>query len=320
MTAEDGKDSSSSGSVESIPASAGGLEDGLDRDAAFFLGLIIFGAVVFVAAVATVLFRVICQSFFAICLPHSSMSQVFLRVKDSAFPKKLATLTGSRSSTSKAPRPTPNGNMWVTPHDKNRQASWLVRQFGKLTNEISVRDYDDYYKRKFTTHKRTSASRGSLERRCKGGGGDGDQCSCCNLPPWAVPTPSVLSLDSNEGIPKNSTKPQRISKSLMSDQVAASLSKSPEMSFDSYRTSSHTVVHNNMLSASNLQPLLQRSQGVDEQQQTKRSIQRGYHKSGGYYGPVLDPSARPKGRHGIAADNAKNYEQSYANHRRKSVY
>ena len=80
------------------------------------------------------------------------------------------------------------------------------------------------------------------------------------------------------------------------------------------------VVHNNMLSASNLQPLLQRSQGVDEQQQTKRSIQRGYHKSGGYYGPVLDPSARPKGRHGIAADNAKNYEQSYANHRRKSVY
>ena len=40
-----------------------------------------------------------------------------------------------------------------------RQASWLVRQFGKLTNEISVRDYDDYYKRKFTTHKRTSVSR-----------------------------------------------------------------------------------------------------------------------------------------------------------------
>ena len=40
-----------------------------------------------------------------------------------------------------------------------RQANWLVRQFGKLTNEISVRDYDDYYKRKFTTHKRTSASR-----------------------------------------------------------------------------------------------------------------------------------------------------------------
>ena len=52
------QDSSSSGSVNSIPASAGGLEDGLDRDAAFFLGLIIFGAVVFVAAVATVLFRV----------------------------------------------------------------------------------------------------------------------------------------------------------------------------------------------------------------------------------------------------------------------
>ena len=40
-----------------------------------------------------------------------------------------------------------------------RQANWLVRQFGKLTNEISVRDYDDYYKRKFTTHKRTSVSR-----------------------------------------------------------------------------------------------------------------------------------------------------------------
>ena len=54
--------SGSSGSVDSIPASAaaavGGFEDGLDRDAAFFLGLIIFGAVVFVAAVATVLFRV----------------------------------------------------------------------------------------------------------------------------------------------------------------------------------------------------------------------------------------------------------------------
>ena len=35
----------------------------------------------------------------------------------------------------------------------------MVRQFGKLTNEISVRDYDDYYKRKFTTHKRASVSR-----------------------------------------------------------------------------------------------------------------------------------------------------------------
>ena len=57
------------------------------------------------------------------------MSQVFLRVKDSAFPKKLATLTGSRSSTSKAPRPTPNGNMWVTPHDKNRYVRNVIAVF-----------------------------------------------------------------------------------------------------------------------------------------------------------------------------------------------
>ena len=35
----------------------------------------------------------------------------------------------------------------------------MVRQFGKITNDISVRDYDDYYNRKFTTHKRTSISR-----------------------------------------------------------------------------------------------------------------------------------------------------------------
>jgi hypothetical protein len=70
------------------------VEDNPSEDSAFYFGLIIFGSVVFLSAVVYIFFRVCCQSFFAICLPDSSLTDILAQVKHSAFTPKAGLILG----------------------------------------------------------------------------------------------------------------------------------------------------------------------------------------------------------------------------------
>ena len=179
-----------------------------------------------------------------------------------------------------------------------RKVSWLSRQFRKPTQVISVRDYDDYYRRKFTTTTTANGHAGGS------GGGDlisgsedrcHDECSCCNLPPWAVSSsPShVLSAgavtDSSAVLVRRAASP------------GPKTTTTADLSFDSYRS-------RGFLTAANLSHNTRRHSG-----------RRPHHANGGLRITTttqvfsVDDNKRP-------LQTTVNYNQHFTNHRRKSVY
>ena len=171
-----------------------------------------------------------------------------------------------------------------------------------------MRDYDDYYRRKFTTTTTANGQAGGGGGGGGGGDGDGDlmsgneerchdECSCCNLPPWAVSSsPShVLSAgavtDSSAVLVRRAASP------------GPKTTTTADLSFDSYRS-------RGFLTAANLSHNTRRH----------NSGRCPHHANGGLRITTTTTQVFSVDDNKGPLQTTVNYNQHFTNHRRKSVY